>query len=301
MSNITALYPKLGDLFKPVELPGEKTGRNQITEIITQPDKFVFTTGIGLSPTGTFPYRLPAILVPTLHAMEQAYMHFGKLPEYLVYQATEFIAESYNMNLPDALSCSDQMRKYLERYIDRFHPRLRHNVHFRFGMSATMPGEDIWAQCIKQMMASANADASCRDAIEKIMRYKTAQVTSSNVQKRYATANVLYNGGFSDAYPFKDIVDGRKLVLVGGEKEQPFFYTTRTMSQSDGLLVARAYVQKAGSFPSYYTYLNPVDGTCEDCLLADNEKQQLVSEVRYDWKLLAADGATYATLVELRY
>lgn len=95
--------------------------------------QLLLTTGFGLSTNLRIPARLPALIIPGLQVMEKMIDADLPAPSYLLYQATDFIAETNDIDRDAARECAVSMGKYLRSYIATFHRRIADLVQIRFG------------------------------------------------------------------------------------------------------------------------------------------------------------------------
>ena len=107
-------------------------GSSLIEQSFKKQSFLFFTTGLGLSKCGQVPVRLPALIVPALQVMEKFKVSDLAVPQYLIYQATNFIAETNEIDQEVAMNASLQIKTYLKAYVAEFHPDLIPYVHFQF-------------------------------------------------------------------------------------------------------------------------------------------------------------------------
>jgi hypothetical protein len=167
-------------------------GRAQCNEVL-------FTTGLGLSDSREVPLRLPAILVPALCAMERQ-KELGFDPSrYLVYQATDFIADANGIDHSQALEVSKRMEHYLRRYVKEVHPSIKDRVEFRFERDKDPQA----TEAIEQLIGEISDEASIA-IFDRLTANESVHSNRNGQAMRYGAANVLYNGADPERYPFAE-------------------------------------------------------------------------------------------------
>ncbi|MAE68639.1 hypothetical protein CL635_02420 [bacterium] len=235
-------------------------GRAQCNEVL-------FTTGLGLSDSREVPLRLPAILVPALCAMERQ-KELGFDPSrYLVYQATDFIADANGIDHSQALEVSKRMEHYLRRYVKEVHPSIKDRVEFRFERDKDPQA----TEAIEQLIGEISDEASIA-IFDRLTANESVHSNRNGQAMRYGAANVLYNGADPERYPFAESkADARIIIPIGGRAEKPFFALTTAVAKKRGVDIV-PMVTQIGSKPTYH----PVsDGRA----------------VQQDFDALEADGA----------
>ncbi|MDP7477500.1 MAG: hypothetical protein QF442_03570, partial [Candidatus Peribacteraceae bacterium] len=236
-------------------------------------DRVLFTTGLGLSDSREIPLRLPAIMVPALHAMErQQYLALCKPSKYLVYQATDFIADANGIDHSVAIDTSKRMEDFLRQYVELIHPNIAENVEFRFERDRN---EDS-TRAIEELVDEISGEIT-HEIHQRLLFNESSHSNRNGQALRYAAANVLYNGAEPDRYPFKDCcTDIDVIIPIGGKAEKPFFTLTTAVAKKRGVDVVPMITQ-IGAKPTYYS---ASDGNA----------------TRRDFAALEADGASIELL-----
>lgn len=274
----------------------QETAKN-IAQGISSSRELLLTTGFGMHRDLKIPVRLPALIIPGLNVMERMDDAGLPVPKYVVYQATDFIAETNDLPKDKALECASQMERYLRDYVRVFHSRVAENVQFEFGCD--YPAEckktiDDTVLTIRSMMMELD---DVKTAMNQISESETKHSNGSNKSHAYAAANVLYSGALRE-YPFKQ--DGVKTVLpIGGIAEKPFFAVTSAHSDRLDERHVVPMLTQIGSRPTYFYYGNSGDP------LSAVEYAQATKEafrdgpIRFDLNAMIADGASPDQIAEI--
>lgn len=253
-------------------------------------DYLLYTTGLGLS-VKDIPLRLPAVMVPTLRVMERL-KELGIIPPtYLVYQATDFITETNDLHPKTGRARSTLMRKYLEKYIRILHPTIQDDVVFKFGAEACVSADVI--RCMSDRIRQKLRESeNLQDIFHKLSTYRSSQAKPEGSELIYAAANAVFSGADRGLYPFQDMARHRMIVPIGGKQEKPFFQITKMMQSEETVL---PMLQRSGERPTYYPNQ---DG---DLVYENHDRvlSELPPAIRYDFEVLAADGASIGVLSDI--
>ncbi len=214
----------------------------------------VLTTGFGLNASSRIPLRLPALLLPGLRIMERLTALGLPTPEYRVYQATDFIAQTNGYPVDKARECASKMESYLRRYVKTFHGRIAGHVHFYFTQAYTEETREHLGSII-DVMRSRLARIDCiAEALSQLQECERRHSLQSNCYEQYAAANVLYSGAVAQ-YPLgkQHPNNAEALLPIGGASEKPFFAITSAVADLSGKRVFPMLTQ-LGSRPTYYAY-----------------------------------------------
>lgn len=257
---------------------------------------FSLTTGFGLR-TETYPLRLPSVLVPGLRMMERL-LALGILPpKYIIYQVTDFIAKTCPFSTQKAQEIGESMRAYLQAYIDLFHPAIKDYVVLRFADGTTIAEEALQAygEAICRMV-DASDDAT--DAFDVLRGYCRNALASQDAWVTYSAANAICNGVDPNCYPFVSELTYKQpyIMLLGGDKETPFFKVTQALQTGEGPQIIGGIV-RPGSLPTYYGYPKGDITNADQCRL--EQIRLMPGPVREDFYVLECDGATPKKLATL--
>lgn len=261
--------------------------------------QLLLTTGLGLQGGGRVPVRLPALLLPGLHVLEQLQALGLPSPTYRVYQATEFIADTNGIPLDEAQESAAKMEHYLQKYIERFHPQVASHVQLRFRQPLTPDIQDRIHATIDAIREQIAASIPVRDALHLLEQCEQKHSGAAGSSHCYAAANALYSGAV-EGYPFADDLptDAEIVLPIGGHAEKPFFAVTSALSDMNEKRVI-PLLTHLGSRPTYYAY--PAHG---DPLSLEDYDRALRGRLRdgplcADIAALQADGATPETLADI--
>lgn len=245
-----------------------------------------YTTGLGLSLRG-IPLRLPALIVPTLKVMKRMHEIGVHPPDYLIYQATDFIAETNAMDVDRARGVSTLMHRYLEKYVQVLHPELTEHVQFSFGNEAAISSQKI-DSIVSLIREKMNQGGKFTALMEKFSFYREQNGHPKGSEFSYAAANALCNGAVEELYPFQEKIGyAPHIVPIGGQREHPFFQVSKALNGEKGQIIPM--LQRAGEMPTYYPYRG--GDFIADETSSEVNVQQLPTAIRYDYQVLESDGA----------
>lgn len=178
----------------------QRIARDISDDILSTRD-LLFTTGLGLSHHKEIPLRLPSLLIPALHILKQCKENNIEPPTYLIYQATEFIAETNCIPITHAKDLALRMQHYLRRYIEVLHPDLAHHVRLELGC-----GYPDHVRLAVERIAE-NIRTSSVDLLHQLSECEQRHSRGSGQAAIYAGANVLYNGAIPEEYLFSLITN----------------------------------------------------------------------------------------------
>lgn len=254
------------------------------------PPNITLATGLGLSAEG-IPLRLPAVLLPGLEILRK-YATFGiQPPKYLIYQATQFIAETNVLAQDTAVQIAEVMTRYIDRFVTEAYPDIAGRVELRFGEHARVDADHLLA--IEQELAALPA---AQPDLLRLQEANARQRRDVRMATRYAAANVLLNGACPGS-PFEDVFGSAAAVMpIGGRQEEPFFRLTRLMAQQHGRVVIPQLCQP-GEAPTYYPHSQG------DLLVGrdDSSRAPGFAGVRRDYQLLESIGFPVSRLRSLSY
>jgi len=149
------------------------TSKQGLEELITQLvnekisfEDILFVTGLGLDRTSVVPLRLPAILTPALDAMKKIKQHTGVSPRYLVYQLTEFIADTNSIDKEAAHKSGEIMAKYLRRFVNKLYPEIANSVILKFNT----PVDKQELQEIEEMLRRMEKDREFKSKMRQLQK-----------------------------------------------------------------------------------------------------------------------------------
>ena len=248
----------------------------------------LLTTGFGLHRSLAVPVRLPALILPGLRIMERLQDAGEPVPEYVVYQATDFVAETNQLSPIDAQACALRMETYLREYVRAFHARIMDRVQLRFGE----PYGTIERERISDGVLRIREDLSALPGIGEALRsLRTSEGRHSNGSDQatmYAAANAYYSGALT-AYPHDAM--GRIVLPIGGQAEKPFFAITSACADASKARSVIPMVTMLGSRPTYFHY--PESGDLIDpAAFPAGPSSHRDGPIRKDLQAMQADGAT---------
>ncbi len=258
-----------------------------------QTDDIVFTTGYGIHRSHTFPVRAPALMIPVLHVLEEMKRIGLHPPQYLVYQATDFIAETNQFDPEKTKTSSLLLEQYLRKYVEKYHKSIAEHVSFAFGCEYT----DTIRASIQQI--ATNIGQRLSGAVEGdpsmavLQSYEKKHSNESGAADIYAAANVFYSGADAE-YPFHSIVpkNTRLILPVGGHAERPFFALTSGVAdknETDRAVIP--FLTSLGARPTYY----PAPDAGDPMNIEEYAKRctgMRDGPIRLDLQAMMADGAT---------
>ncbi len=298
---LKSIDPRIGSL-RPARTP-DSVHLEQIARSISQKQmstrQLFLTTGLGLQGGGRVPVRLPALLLPGLHVLEQLQTLGLPPPTYRIYQATEFIATTNGIPLDEAEETALKMERYLQKYIERFHAHVASHVELRFHQLSTPDIQQRIHATIDAIRAQTATSAAVRDALQLLERCEQKHSGVSGNSHVYAAANALYSGAV-DGYPFADDLptDARAILPIGGHAEKPFFAITSVLSNVNGKNVI-PLLTHLGSRPTYYAYPAHSDPLSIDDYGRAVRSPPQDGPIRADIAALQADGATPESLADI--
>ncbi len=277
----------------------EKIAKN-IAQGVASSRQLLLTTGFGLHRSLKVPVRLPALAIPGFKVMERMQDAGLPVPKYLLYQATDFIAETNCLPREDSHECSRKMEEYLRQYVARFHGRIAKNVIFKFGCEYPLETKQAVSMTVDEIRSRILDIAPLREAMEQIHAYEARHSNGTNHYDDYAAANVLYSGA-TQQYPFGDDLpaDVEAILPIGGNAEKPFFTLTAHFSEHLGKRKVIPMLTPIGSRPTYYHY--PESGDPISISEYSDAMKQPIKDgpIRTDINAMIADGATPETLSEI--
>lgn len=249
--------------------------------------KILFTTGIGLK-SEEIPLRLPAVLLPALRAMEKMKELELPVPQYLVYQAVDFIAETNAVPIGTARIISQKMINYIRLYIDVVHPEVAEKVHLESKVNLLANQVERVAQEIRN--SALELLGNDPQAVKRLAEYasRNSKVGDDSCYT-YASANVLCNGAMPKEYPFPKFLESLDVLLpIGGRREVPFFELTREIAlRSETPYSVIPLLTRIGELPTYYAYPSGDITNAKDC--TEERIQELHGNIRNDFAALKED------------
>lgn len=215
-------------------------------------------------------------------------------PPYLVYQATDFIAETNGIPAAQAKEVSQRMAQYLQAYVSEFHGRITECVSFRFGCDYPPDTRAAVEEIATDIRARAETVPAIAETLRTLERCEARCSNQSGKSLPYAAANVLYNGGVAARFPFRDSEDVNRASVVlpiGGLPEKPFFHITSVFAAEDPSGKALIpLVSHIGSRPTYYPALEQGD----PCSVEEYEKRGSIRDaaIRADFACMEASGVS---------
>lgn len=272
----------------------------RIAQGITSSRQLLLTTGFGLHRNLKIPVRLPALAIPGFKVMERMTDAGLPVPTYLLYQATDFIAETNCLPVDASRDCAAKMEGYLRQYVERFHSRIAQHVLFRFGCDYPPETKEAITDTMRDIRSRIEDIAPLREALEQISGYEARHSNGSNHFDAYSAANVVYSGA-AEEYPFaSDLPPDVETVLpIGGNAEKPFFALTAHFSEHLGKRRVIPMLTPIGSRPTYYYY--PQSGDPASVFDYDAAMKQPLKDglIRTDINAMIADGVTPDALSEI--
>jgi len=268
----------------------------QIQEGDVRADEIIFVTGLGIDKSAKAPIRLPAVLIPTLSTLSKIKQVTGQVPQFVIYQTTSFIAETNSIDLSAAHTTAIQMRSYLRRYVDVFHPDIADAVKLLFGMEIDQCKLDSIRGQLTEM--AKDRDSKVKPLLETLRQCEKRHSNSTRqLHVSYGAANVLFNGGVPSLWPLQEIVGNVKwIIMVGGPCERSFFKLTefiRATSSTGPSLCS--FITAIGAKPTYY--IENVEPTLNDVEPLTNWAPS--THTQKDWDALVFDThREFASLVE---
>lgn len=277
----------------------EKIAKN-IAQGTASSQQLLLTTGFGLHRNLKIPVRLPTLAIPGLNVMERMKDAGLPVPTYLLYQATDFIAETNYLPADASRECSEKMERYLRRYVEKFHSRIAEHVLFRFGCEYPPELKEAITLTTQDIRSRLAEIGPIREAMQQINGYEARHSNGSNHYDVYAAANVLYSGAAGE-YPFvADLPPNVEAILpIGGNAEKPFFALTAHMAEQVGKRKVIPMLTPLGSRPTYYHYPQSGDPVSIAEYDAAMKEQLKDGPIRADINAMAADGATPEALAEI--
>lgn len=253
----------------------------------------MLTTGFGLHRNLKIPVRLPALAIPGLNVMERMQDAGLPVPTYLLYQATDFIAETNQLPLDESRECATRMEMYLRKYIERFHSRVAEHVVIKFGCEYPANVRESVTAIIEDIRLRMQDSILLQEAMKEIRGYGSSHSNGENHFDAYTAANVCYSGA-TEKYPFSNdqIKDVHTILPIGGIKEKRFFEVTGIYSDSLQTRKIIPMITPIGVKPTYYLY--PQSGDPASISEYDEAMQKPINDgpIRTDINAMRADGAT---------
>lgn len=272
----------------------------KISQGMISTSQLLLTTGFGLDSTLEIPVRLPALIIPGLKIMERMKNADLPPPNYILYQATDFIAQTNNLPSEKAQKSALKMEKYLREYVNKFHSSIAEHVIFRFGSEYSFQVKEDVEKIIECIRDSIQTNASLQESMAQINQYDVKKSNGQNSSETYAAANVLYSGA-TESYPFApDLKSDTRIILpIGGNKEKPFFQLTAHFAALYKERKVIPMLTPIGSRPTYYPYPQLGD-PLSISQFAHAMKQPLKDgPIRIDINAMIADGVTPDALSEI--
>ncbi|MBN2780127.1 MAG: hypothetical protein JXQ74_03600 [Alphaproteobacteria bacterium] len=260
--------------------------QNHMRALFEKEGNFLLTTGLGLPEEFLIPVRLPAIIIAGLEMMD----HFKKsdmpVPNYIIYQATEFTAEINQIEVTGAKKRALIMKAYLREYVKKTHPDLVKYIHFIFGKDVPDMKKSI-EKMDKKLRKLAQGNKKISTDLDRLSEYSFARNPFRSYERaiQYAAGNIVYNGGIED-YPFKKISKANTIVLIGGRKEKRFFELTSLFSKNTKRKIIPLICQ-AGESPTYYESKKGDITSSEQ--ISEAEIKKMPAMIKYDFELLIKD------------
>lgn len=260
----------------------------------TSTRNLLLTTGFGMHASCTFPARLPALIIPGLHVLEQCKDSGLEPPQYVLYQATQFLTRANKLPVNEAEVCAKRMEQYLRAYIDRFHADIAHYVTLRFNCDHAAETSENIEHMMEMIRQKSLGDTDIHPILKQLevceVKYAGKQPNSLS----YAAANVIYSGAIRSLYPFRELMLPQKieaLLPIGGRAEKPFFTLTSRMSDS----VTIPFITHLGIAPTYYPY--PSDN--DPLIPSDIPSAKTNGPITADLTAMKNDGATVENLMDI--
>lgn len=279
---------------------GQATTLEQIARAISTAQKSIrdilLTTGLGISDRKGVPVRLPAVLVPALQILEQCKQKGIQPPSYLVYLATDFIAESNHIDHTVAQQIAGRMHTYLQLYVQTLHPAIAGNVRFEFSASYTDSVRAAVGALANELRERMAVDAGLKQLMSGLEANEARHSNTQGKAPEYAAANIIYNGAIAPVYPFADKAQTVHTILpIGGPAEEPFFRLSALMNVTRQEAEAHVIplITRLGSRPTYYPYPDKGDLMSVADYAASSVQD---GPIRADIAALKADGLTSEVL-----
>lgn len=223
------------------------------------PSEILLTTGIGQSAkSADIPVRLPSLLVPGLQIMRSFQEAGFSPPQYLVYQATDFIAEMNGIEPTQAQEISQRMQQYLRGFIDEMYPDLKDQVRLEFKLPYEAPTKVVIESLAQEIREALNAVLELAPVNSTLAKSEEQHSQRQGSYLQYAAANVLYNGAIKTRYPFANQTRPKAILPIGGNAEKPFFALTSHFADREKVPVI-PLLTHIGSRPTYYPYPDKKD------------------------------------------
>ncbi len=151
---------------------------------------------------------------------------------YTLYQARDFLAKSQEMSQTEAIEISNRMERYLLDYIRANYPHHEENIDFEFDKKI----DPELLEKVKYVLRTSNSPD-----MTKITAYAMSKWKDAESAYDYAAANVVCN-----------ISERAENIVIGWEKERPFFRLGQFCESQIGANESIFLVQSTGHIPPYY-------------------------------------------------
>lgn len=258
-------------------------------------DEILLTTGIGLSAKNdALPVRLPSLLLPALQMMRRIRQTGMPVPQYLVYQATDFIAEQNGIPSDKATGRAMRMKEYLQNFLAEHYPDLIDRVLLEFNLPFDESVRESVAEIRGKILEAVKNIPEIADAMEQLRTAEQAHSKKSGTAPDYAAANVLYNGACYPDYPFP--LDPKAILVIGGRAEQAFFTLTSHFADLHDRIPVIPLMTHIGSRPVYYPNEEKGDPVSPREFETASRNQLLDGPIRHDLAALRAAGVNPESL-----
>jgi hypothetical protein len=265
-----------------------------IAEGNASPGDIQLTSGYGIHRSYDFPVRAPALMIPALKVLEEMQRIGLTPPRYLVYQATDFIAETNGLDPEKAKESAQKLEAYLRGYVEKFHASIAEHVSFAFGCDYPETVRQGIQGVTESIRAKALQVLEIEAAAKRIGSYEQRNSNATGEFDTYAAANAVYSGATAD-YPFADQTPSnvQTIIPIGGTPEKPFF--TITSDFADAHNPPRKvipFLTPIGSRPTYYPAKNSGDPMSAEEFDEAMKIPHKDGPIRIDINAMIADGAT---------
>lgn len=217
-----------------------------------EPKDILLTTGYGVpKEAADVPVRAVALLLPALQMMQSFVDAGSESPTYLVYQATDFIVKTNNLDEESSQVFSQTLKQYLAAFVGEMFPDLVPYVQFEFGCEMDEQVTKDISEIAEKIRHDAMISIDAMDIIDQLKRYDRKHSKGSDTYAEYAAANVIYNGAIPAKYPFRDAIgiDPKIVIPIGGKAEKPFFSYSISEAQESPIVPMLTHL---GERPVYY-------------------------------------------------
>lgn len=257
------------------------------------PTNIALTTGLGLSDKGV-PLRLPALLIPALQMLRELKSYneargFKQISaRYIIYQASDFIAQMNKLDPELAKTNSEICKNYIKAFVHQYFPDVSSQIDLFIGDDVSMDYDAV--QKLAGLLKN-DLPEEIKDDMQKILNYGGRRNAIQDSSYYYAAANIILNGGYNPCYPLSGTLPKNTAIVMpmGGKKEIPFFAMSRFYAQSTNVnYQVIPLVIPVGSIPAYYPFSkgDVLVGAVEE----EIEKFNPNSQIAGDFALLAQYG-----------